>query len=290
MRSVSASLRPSPNWAKCADFALAMGLVLITGCREPASYSPAAAPVEFTNSVGMRFVRIPPGEFLMGATADDPNPVSGASIPQHRVRITTAFYMAVNEVTRAKYELMMRERTHHPVPPFFSESGGGRALVRDVQIERLPIDHVSWNLAAEQQAGRAYRLPTEAEWEYACRGGTTTRFSCGDQITPAEASINAFPTATGAAIPLMRVAEVGSYAPNQFGLFDMHGNVWEWCRDSMRAYTQEAQTDPVGPDQAYRVLRGGAWDMPAAYCRSDYRTEALSGYVFAGIRVVCEVE
>jgi formylglycine-generating enzyme required for sulfatase activity len=248
----------------------------------------------------MKLVLIPSGEFLMGAPDEDPNPVSEGSTPQHLVRITKPFYMGACEVTQADFTQLMKGRANYPVPPFFSAAGGGKSLVENVDTDRLPIDNVGWNLAdefcrrlselpEERSAGRVYRLPTEAEWEYACRAGTQTRFSVGDELTTADANINALPV-SGAPRPLGRAAVVGSYPPNPFGLYDMQGNVWEWCWDTTRKYTRKPQTDPVGGQRVYRILRGGAWDMPAAYCRSDFRTDALSGYVMAGFRVICDVD
>ena len=248
------------------------------------------------NSVGMRFVLVPAGEFVMGSRNEQANPICPDSQPPHRVRITKPFYLGAFEVTQAQYAAIMDVRLTHPIVPFFSKSGGGASLIDGVETAELPIDNVSWNeagefcrrlseLPEERAARRRYRLPTEAEWEYACRAGTQTPFACGETLSPANANTSQRLGTPDIIEPLGRLATVGSYSPNGFGLYDMHGNVWEWCDDSMRPYTSATVSDPRGPEGVYRALRGGSWETPAAYCRSDYRTNALAGYVFAGLRV-----
>ena len=139
----------------------------------------------------------------------------------------------------------------------------------------FPAEQVTWvkarnfveklsALPAEQQAGRGYRLPTEAEWEYACRAGTQTAFYSGDSLSSAEANFNGnYPFGGAAKGPfLSRTTEVGSFQPNAFGLYDMHGNVWEWCQDryGLRYYAESVEDDPTGPDQgSRRIIRGGDW-------------------------------
>jgi formylglycine-generating enzyme required for sulfatase activity len=258
------------------------------------------APKHFSNCLGMKLILVPPGVFEMGAGNARPNPVSLEASPAHVVRITRPFYLSSHEVTQGQYKKLMAAHYSHPTPPFFSEDGGGKDLLEGLEVDRLPIDNATGTLAAEfcrrlsdlpeeKAAGRVYRLPTEAEWEYACRGGSTASFSYGNELSLSQANFNA-PREDDGRAPLGRLAEVGSYPPNKFGFYDMHGNAWEWCNDGLRKYTTTSQKDPVGPGSLYRVLRGGAWDVPESYCRSDYRTEAISGYVFAGFRIACELK
>jgi len=278
-------------------------LLLAGGCddrtEKVAENFRAGLPMRITNSLGMTLILVSPGEFRMGADDADPNPVCPDASPVHAVCLTRPFYLGAHEVTQAQYKKLMAANFNHPVAPFFSALGGGKQLVQGLDTSQLPVDHVTGTLAAEfcrrlselpeeKSAGRGYRLPTEAEWEYACRGGSTTRYAFGQRLTLAQANFNTALSAEGQR-PLGRVATVGSFPPNAFGFYDMHGSVWEWCADGMRAYSSSHQVDPVGPRRLYPVLRGGAWDMPAAYCRADYRTEALSGYVLAGFRVACDV-
>jgi len=302
-----------PKHALCA-----LALVAWAGCRDPVSIdggSRQQLPKVLTNSIGMQLVLIPAGEFTMGSLESDL--ACEDSKPQHSVRITKPFYLGVYEVTQEEYEDMMADRPSH----FYSDglegderegpdtyslrdnrprSGLGSDEVAGLDTSRFPVDQVTWGQASEfcrrlsdqpveEAAGRSYRLPTEAEWEYACRAGTTTPYSFGNVITLAQANISQ-PGADEDAQPLKHTAEVGSYPSNAFGLYDMHGNVWEWCADGKRKYARSAQTDPNGGPTLYYILRGGGWDFPAHFCRSDYRNEALAGYVYFGFRVACEVD
>ncbi len=159
-----------------------------------------------------------------------------------------------------------------------------------------PVENVTWQEARdfctrlserpeEKAAGRRYRLPTEAEWEYACRAGTTTPFSCGDQLTGERANCNG--GEDGGPVP------VGSYPPNAWGLYDMHGNVAEWCADGHGPYPEGPLRDPTGPETGLsRVVRGGSWADPPSECRSAARglerPAARSGRV--GFRVVLRAD
>jgi len=225
-----------------------------------------------TNSIGMKLALIPAGEFLMGSPEGEGD---SDEHPQHRVRITKPFYIGVYEVTQGEYE-----RVTGTNPSNFKNVAGE-------DTSRFPVENVSWNRAVEfcrklsmmpdeKSAGRTYRLPTEAEWEYACRAGTTTPFSFGSALNGCEANCDGdYPYGGADKGPfLQRTTRVGSYQPNAFGLYDMHGNVWEWCADwkDSSYYAQSPLNDPTGSSYFWdRVLRGGSWSYNASRCRSAYR-------------------
>ena len=190
---------------------------------------------------------------------------------QHEVSITKPFYLGVYVVTQAEYEKVMGNN-----PSWFSAKGDGKDKVKDMDTGQFPVEKVSWDdavafckklseLPEEKKAGRVYRLPTEAEWEYACRAGTKTAFHYGDSLSSKQANFNGnFPYGGADKGPYLgRTAKVGSYAANAFGLYDMHGNVWEWCQDwyDENYYKNSPKEDPPGPAQGlHRVVRGGGWD------------------------------
>jgi formylglycine-generating enzyme required for sulfatase activity len=235
----------------------------------------------FTNTFGMKFRRIPGGEYMMGA--GDAAPASRAEwaqrdydeAPAHRVTISNAFYLGVHEVTNSQYEAF---------DPKHKALRGKSSRADDD-----PVAHVTWHDAVafcdwlSKKEKRNYRLPTEAEWEYACRAGTTTKYHTGDTLTDA----NVGKTAKAA-------VKVGSYKPNAWGLHDMHGNVAEWCLDWYGPYEAAAQTDPVGRADGYaRVTRG--WSFLTAsfqdatrYARSSNRSGHLpeDANAYTGFRVV----
>jgi formylglycine-generating enzyme required for sulfatase activity len=197
-------------------------------------------------------------------------------------------------------------------PSYFAPTGGGKDKVKGQQTDRFPVENVSWEdaetfcrelskKADERAASRVYRLPTEAEWEYACRGGASSAlpFHVGKpnkSLSSKEANFNGdYPGGHGAVEPSHgRTTTVASYKANAFGLHDMHGNVWEWCSDwySSDYYKNGDPKDPKGPPKSEnRVLRGGAWDSPGKECRAAQRyshTPNHTGYNI-GFRVICEV-
>ena len=208
---------------------------------------------ESADSIGMKFKLIPAGTFIMGDAR-----VNKDWTP-HEVILTTSFKMGVHEVTQAQYEQVMG------VNP--SEFKGADN----------PVETLSWDdavefcrrlsaLPAEKAAGNVYRLPTEAEWEYACRAGTTTKYSFGDDES--ELRDHAWCSENSD----VQTHRVGSKKPNAWGLYDMHGNVFEWCQDRYGDYPSGSVTDPTGPAVGSgRVIRGGGWSYPAEDCRSADR-------------------
>ena len=241
----------------------------------------------------MRFALIPAGTFLMGSPESEEDRFDDEG-PQHEVAITCPFSLGVHPVTQEHYRKVMGKNPSH----FTRKKGGGA---------NHPVEQVSWEEAVEfcrrlsarpeeQAAGRTYRLPTEAEWEYACRGGanSSSPFSFGSSLSSAQANFDGNHPYGGAAEGpyLQRTTPVGSYQPNAFGLFDMHGNVWEWCADwyDENYYSQSSRQDPQGPqNRNLRVLRGGSWHLDGHDCRSAYRVRSGPGnrILIIGFRVLC---
>jgi len=210
-----------------------------------------------TNSIGMEFVLLQAGEFQMGASdgAKDEQPV-------HTVRISKPFYLGQYEVTQAQWQAVM-----------------GNNPSRFTGDPARPVENVSWEDVQEfirrlntKESGVTYRLPTEAEWEYAARAGTKRAYSFGNDKS--QLSQYAWYGDTSGS----QTHPGGKLKPNAWGLYDMHGNVWEWVQDWYWPYTADAAVDPAGPSSgSSRVLRGGGWDRGASYCRSAYRGGAAPG-------------
>jgi formylglycine-generating enzyme required for sulfatase activity len=222
--------------------------------------------VEETNSIGMKLELIPPGEFLMGSPEGEKHRDSDEG-PQHQVRITKPFYLGMYEVTQEQYERVMGSN-----PSVFKGS-------------TRPVEHVSWEDAVKfceklsQQEGNRYRLPTEAEWEYGCRAGTQTRHYWGDDDSESVLkeycwySMNSSEGCwTEPHAEKQGTQPVGQKRANGWGLFDMSGNVWEWCQDWKDSYPSTSIEDPTGPPSgSNRVTRGGGFTENTWNCRSADR-------------------
>ncbi len=266
---------------------------------------------DFTSkSTGMKLTLIPAGEFQMGTASEDHRtPDEG---PQHSVKISQSFYMGVYEVTQGEYESVMGTN-----PSSFSKTGNGSKNVSGQDTGKFPVEQVSWfdviefcnklslkdgltpyylltdvqresgsiksatvevNQTASAPRLLGYRLPTEAEWEYACRAGTRTPFHFGSRLNGDKANVDGnhpYSTPTKGEF-LKRPTRVGSYSKNEFGLFDMHGNVREWCFDvfDSQAYDKRSDTTPdpmVTSGSKYRVVRGGSWFDSPRHSRSADR-------------------
>jgi formylglycine-generating enzyme required for sulfatase activity len=210
-----------------------------------------------TNSIGMKLRLIPAGEFTMGSPETES--VRASDETQHRVSITKPFYLGVTEVTQEQYQKVMGTNP--------SEFKG----------PQNPVERVDWNdavefcgklsaMPAEKTAGHVYRLPTEAEWEYACHSGTTTAYGFGGDASRLGDHGWFKGNSDSGTHP------VGEKKPNAWGLYDMHGNVFEWCQDRYGDYPSGSATDPTGATSgSYRVGRGGGWPSRVWNCRSASR-------------------
>jgi formylglycine-generating enzyme required for sulfatase activity len=262
---------------------------------------------EVTNSLGMKFVQIMPGTFRMGSPPTETGSFDNER--QHEVRLSRGFYMGMYEVTQEQFSKVMGvnpadyqgdkavkiiPEKRHPVT---------NRIVQDkvtipIKTENFPVENVNWEDAnefcrllsevpEELNAGRSYRLPTEAEWEYACRAGSRTTYSSGNSAK----TLNAF--AWFQDNSESRPHEVGTRKPNAWGLYDMHGNVWEWCQDWYGEYPKENVADPSGPmGGKERVLRGGSWYVTEENLRSAYRPSRSPDFhsFDFGFRVVMEIK
>jgi formylglycine-generating enzyme required for sulfatase activity len=220
--------------------------------------------VELTNSIGMKLVLIPKGTFMMGSPESEkerePDEV------QHEVTLSKDFYLGVTEITQAQYQKVMGEN-----PSYFQGD--------EIQGESSnhPVEQVSWEdavefckklsaLPEERKAGRVYRLPSEAEWEYACRAESKSAYSFGDERDSLDDYAWHYKNGDVKSHP------VGQKKPNAWGLYDMHGNVWEFCSDWYGEYPKGAISDSDGPREGSgRVVRGGSWGGGTASCRSANR-------------------
>ena len=264
---------------------------------------PKAPPPELTtfeedlgNQIKLEMIKIPGGRFLMGQTEaekqqllqqvseKDYQKYFARELPQHEVKVA-AFFMGKFPVTQAQYEAVM---------------GNNPANFKGVN---RPVEQVSWNDAVEfcrklsGRTGNTYRLPSEAEWEYACRAGTTTPFYFGETITTDLVNYDGnYVYGNGVkGIYREQTTDVGIFQPNAFGLYDMHGNVWEWCADTRHENYENAPTDgsawidKTPSDQVLYVLRGGSWGVGPWDCRSAARLYDVAGfrYLSFGFRVSC---
>lgn len=308
-----------------------------------------AEPSVEVNSLGMRFVTIPAGEFMMGS---DEKPESLAKAypaydkarfglltdeaPVHRVRISHAFQMGQHEVTVGQFRAFLLASGY--VPESEADGTGGYGYRADYdpaktrrgdafegrdrryswrnpgwpQSDAHPVVNITWHDAValaewlSKTEGRRYRLPTEAEWEYAARAGTRTRYACGDDPACLGQMANVFDADSARLWPQWQsralksadgypfTAPVGSFAPNAWGLYDMHGNAWEWVSDwhADDYYAHSPVDDPQGPaDGSVKVRRGGSWHTWAFYARSSYRNWNAQDtrYTLVGMRLVREL-
>jgi formylglycine-generating enzyme required for sulfatase activity len=285
---VEASRMFSATWFRMAGLLLALALALAgvesNGDQKIEKEEADPEPGK-QNSIGMKFVLVKKGKFTMGSPREERE---FNAENQHEVEITKDFYLGKYEVTQKQYKDIMGEN-----PSWFRKGGGGEAAVKNLNTDDFPVEQVTYENALlfleklnerekKTLRGKKYRLPSEAQWEYACRGGPVTStkpfhfkkpsdsFSSGDGNfdgrTPyGDAKKGKY---------LGRTCKVGSYAPNRLGLYDLHGNVWEWCSDwhDSNYYQNSPKQDPEGPaETALRVIRGGSWSHFGQLCRAATR-------------------
>jgi len=255
-------------------------------------------PENLGNGVTLEMVSIPAGKFVMGASSTEQDS-KDSERPQHQVSVP-AFFMGKYQVTQAQWRQVAafpKVKTELNPDPSYYEG------------DNRPVEQVSWLEALEfcrrisNKTGKEYRLPSEAEWEYACRAGTTTTFHFGETITPELVNYdgnNPYGDAPKGKYR-QKTTEVGSFKlANAFGLYDMHGNVWEWCADDWHDNYEGAPTDAAiwineimnyEAPETLKLLRGGSWLSDAGYCRSAYRIKYSASFHYSdsGFRFVCVV-
>jgi formylglycine-generating enzyme required for sulfatase activity len=256
-------------------------LILSQAQRIKGTLSPPTGPhqagdvwvADLGGRTGLEMIWCPPGKFLMGSSASEPDrqPFE-PNETQHEVTLTQGFWIGKTEVTQAQWSAIMGTK-----PAYFPAKEIVRWKVWKWQIPvwrqdflasrwQLPVEQVSWDDCQEfcKKAGLGFRLPTEAEWEYACRAGSTGPFAGTGVLN----EMGWYGGNSGG-----KTHPVGRKKPNAWGLYDMHGNVWEWCQDYYGGdYPAGAATDPTGPVAGgHRAIRGGAWDVPSGDCRSARR-------------------
>jgi formylglycine-generating enzyme required for sulfatase activity len=293
-----------------------------------AALTSTALAKEYVNSLKMKLVRIPAGRFTMGSPNDEDGREDDEG-PRHDVEITQAFYMGAYPVTKGQFAAFAKDTGYKTEGEMDGKGRNGYDAAKKrfvgpdpkytwretgwAQTDDHPVVNVTWTDAREfcrwlsKKEGKTYELPTEAEWEYACRAGTTTRFWCGDKdeslkgnANIADASLQAKLDADAYKVTFQSwgddgfafTSPVGSFKPNPWGLYDMHGNVGQWCADRNGPYQQSPIKDPNREDYnkdpqkgERRVVRGGAWSSLPSYCRSACR--GAPGYgCETGFRVV----
>jgi formylglycine-generating enzyme required for sulfatase activity len=246
----------------------------------PDSCLAADGKIFTSNAIGAKFVLIPAGTFMMGSPAGEPGRRDEEN--RHEVTISKSFYMQTTAVTQGQWQKVMGSN-----PSNFKDCG-----------DDCPVESISWydiqnfiRKLNRQEGTDKYRLPMESEWEYAARAGTITPFHTGDCLSTDQANYNGDHPLSGCPKGEYRqkTVRVGSFAPNAWGLYDMHANVWEWVQDWYGAYPSGSVIDPTGPSSgSMRVIRGGSWYNYAYYCRSAFRgfNNPDEGGSYVGFRLV----
>lgn len=260
-------------------------------------------------NLGIKMENIPAGTFTMGSPESEVYHYTDET--QHQVSLS-AYMISKYEITNAEFASFLNVKNigsnglystgTYPSEVLIYESSGNSdwglhftngKWVSVNGYENYPVTKVTWFGATEFAKYIGGSLPTEAQWEYACRGGTNSPFSTGSCLTNTQANYNwAYPYYTcnnTIAISLNHPQDVGSYEPNTYGLFDMHGNAWEWCKDWYGTYSETPQTNPEGVAVGtYRIVRGGSWDLGARDCRSAYRNYGNPNIIsnLIGFRIV----
>lgn len=234
-------------------------------------------PHTFTNSVGMTFIYVSPGTFVMGSPPGN----LGRDLDEmpHTVTLTKGYYIQTTEVTQAQWKMVMGENP---------------AMLKN---DDRPVENVSWSDALsfirilnQLENTSTYRLPTEAEWEYACRAGAQTSFPTGASLSTDQANFDGNHPYNGydKGVFRRRTVKAGAFPANDWGFNDMSGNVWEWCQDYYCRYSSAVESNPTGPASGtFRVMRGGSWfyDIQSCRCASRYKAYASKRSIMIGFRV-----
>jgi uncharacterized protein (TIGR02996 family) len=244
--------------------------------------------IALAEGVDMTFAWIPPGTFRMGSPPEEPEREEDETL--HEVTLTQGFYLGIHAVTQAQWQAVM---SNNP----------SRFKGRKRQDKNRPVEQVSWEdcqafcTKLSEREGKRYGLPSEAEWEYACRAGTTTPFFFGDTLSTDQANYDGnYPyNKGGKGVYRKRTTPVGSFPPNAWGLFDMHGNIWEWCQDEYISHEYQntkSILDTENTDESACVLRGGSWNGFARDCRAADRGRIAPsvGYDVSGFRVAFRLD
>ncbi len=244
--------------------------------------------IALAEGVEMTFAWIAPGTFLMGSPPEEPQRDEDETL--HEVTLSQGFYLGIHAVTQAQWRAVMGDNPSH-------------FKGRKRQDKNRPVEQVSWDdcqsfcTKLSEREGKRYVLPSESEWEYACRAGTTTPFHFGETLFTDQANYNGnYPYNNGEkGIYREQTTSVGSFPPNAWGLFDMHGNVWEWCQDEYRPYEELDDKNILETEnilESARVLRGGSWSSDARSCRAAYRGRIAPGlrYYIFGFRVAFRLD
>jgi formylglycine-generating enzyme required for sulfatase activity len=256
--------KPEDRWPSCRAFAEALPggtaaaevVPVAVSIITPAERRPGKVVI---NSLGMKFAWCPPGTFFMGSPAGEED--RGDDEAQHPVTLSRGFYLAVHPVTQVEWASVM---------------GGNPSKFKG---DDRPVEGVSWDDSQEfcrrlsGRDGQRYRLPTEAEWEYACRAGTVTPFCFGRTLSTEVANYDGtYSYGRGKkGVYRQQTTPVESFPPNGWGLYDMHGNVWEWCQDAYAPYPNSTVKNLPTQGKPQRVLRGGSWYDAPRFCRSAAR-------------------
>jgi formylglycine-generating enzyme required for sulfatase activity len=255
-------VRRNPDFHRDMDRLLKSLDRLLQGQTVPPAVPAASRPRELTSSLGMKLIPVPRGTFWMGARGH-----------QKQVEVPRDFYLSAYPVTQEQWQAVMGGNLS-----FFCRTGEGANKVKDVSdadLKQFPVECVTWDdvqeflkclNAREKDGGFLYRLPTEVEWEYSCRGRASSQEECAFDFYFSQPTNDLSSEQANFGFQIGRTTKVGSYQPNRLGLYDMHGNVWEWCADHFKA------------GGSARVARGGSWGSGAVDCTASYRSGRVPAY------------
>jgi formylglycine-generating enzyme required for sulfatase activity len=264
-----------PTWATVLEYTPPATVVTNPALRAAIAATGRPWRVRMTATPQIEMLLVPPGTFQMGCSPSLQLGCAADESPVHTVTLTNAFYLGRYELTQNQWMAVMVTNGSYFRPPNYPNSGN------------RPAENISWNMAKNFCSGLGLRLPTEAEWEYAYRAGTTTAYhSMPGNLNGTDNETLAGNIGWSELNSGMQTHDVGQLAPNGLGFHDMAGNVKEWCNDWFGPYSAKAQTNPTGgpSTSGYRVLRGGAWNSPPYYMRSSKRSFDIPTFPYSWIQ------